>query len=167
MSELTQERLKELLSYDPETGLFSNLTRRGVRAPKGGVAGTKNHKGYIAILIDKKIYLAHRLAWLYVYGEFPEKTIDHINEIKDDNRIINLRSVTNSENQQNISILKITNTSGFRGVSWNKKIKKWAATISINGKSSHLGSFNTAEEASEVYLKAKRKFHTFWVEGKI
>ena len=161
---LTQERLKELLSYNQETGVFTNLTQRNSHAKKGSIAGTKTKNGYIQIQIDKKIYLAHRLAWLYVYGEFPEKLIDHINEITDDNCIANLRLATNLENQHNASSLRINNTSGFRGVAWNKLSKKWMATIAINGKNKHLGHFNTAEEASEVYVTAKRKFHTFWKE---
>lgn len=164
---LTQERLKELLSYDPDTGVFTNLTQRGTRAPKGGVAGWITQDGYINIQIDGKKYQAHRLAWLYVYGEFPEKSLDHVNEIKDDNRLVNLRLATKQENGHNVSSLQINNTSGFRGVSWHKSAKKWIATITINGKNKHLGYFNTAEESSEVYLKAKRKFHAFWVEDKI
>jgi hypothetical protein len=104
MTELTQERLKELLHYDPETGIFTNLTQRGGHAKKGAVAGTKNSIGYVCIRIDYDQYRAHRLAWLYVYGEFPEKFIDHMNEIRDDNRIINLRLATHQENLHNIFI---------------------------------------------------------------
>ena len=161
---LSQQRLKELLEYNQETGLFTNRVQRNSHAKKGGVAGTKTKYGYISIQIDKKLYLAHRLAWLYVYGEFPEKSLDHINEIKDDNRLVNLRLATRQENGHNISILRITNKSGFIGVSWNKKPKKWLASIAINGKNKHLGLFNTPEEASEVYLKAKRELHPFWKE---
>lgn len=167
MSELTQQRLKEILSYDPDTGIFTNLTQRSTRAPKGGVAGTITHRGYIDIQIDGKKYQAHRLAWIYVYGNFPEKYLDHTNEIKDDNRLVNLRLATKQENGHNVSSPQINNTSGFRGVSWHKSAKKWMATITINGKNKHLGYFNTAEEASEVYLAAKKKYHPFWVEDKI
>ena len=164
---ITQQRLKELLSYDPETGLFINLTQRRPQAKIGSVAGCKNNNGYIRIMIDGKSYLAHRLSWLYSYGDFPEKELDHINEIKDDNRINNLRLATHKENGQNVSSPGINNNSGFRGVCWHKRDKKWRAQIKLNGKIKYLGSFNTSEEAYECYLKAKREMHTFWVEDKI
>lgn len=165
MTEFTQERLKELVSYDPETGLFTNLTRRSTRAI-GTIAGTKYTNGYIYIRIDHKAYLAHRLVWLYTYGEFPEKDLDHINEIKDDNRIVNLRLATNKENHQNKSKPPKNNTSGLLGVYWNKQHKKWHSRIMINGKNKHLGYFNTTEQASETYVEAKRDLHPFWVEAK-
>ena len=166
MTEFTQERLKELLHYDPETGIFTNLTQRG-KVKKGAVAGSKYSNGYIYIEIDYKRHRAHRLAWLYVYGKFSVNQIDHINEIKDDNRLVNLRLATNLENQQNVSSLQLNNTSGFRGVCWHKNHKKWQATITINGRCKHLGHFDTAEQASEVYVTAKRELHTFWEEKTI
>ena len=165
MTELTQERLQELLHYDPETGIFTNLKSRG-RVKIGSVAGSKNPNGYIYIAIDSKKYRAHRLAWLYVHGNFPEKCLDHINEVKDDNRIVNLRLATNLENHQNQSSPRTNNTSGFNGVGWHKFSGKWLARIMANGKHKHLGYFDTAEEASAVYLAAKRKLHQFWVEEK-
>jgi len=163
MIELNQERLKELLQYDPETGIFTNLTQRG-KVKKGAIAGSKYSNGYIYIGINRKRYRAHRLAWLYVYGEFPANQIDHINEIKDDNRIVNLRVATNLENQHNVSSLQTNNTSGFRGVFWRKNRKKWKAIIYLNGKQKHLGHFDTAEEAYESYLKVKKELHPFWKE---
>lgn len=163
MTELTQEHLKELLSYDPETGIFTNLTQRG-RVKKGAVAGSKYSNGYIYIEIDRKKYRAHRLAWLYVYGKFPKTFLDHINEIKDDNRIVNLRSATNLENKQNISSPRSNGTSGHLGVSWDKRVKKWDARIMVNGRQKHLGYFNTAKQASEEYVTAKRELHSFWEE---
>jgi len=164
---ITQKRLQELLSYDPETGLFINLTQRSSRAKKGSTTGCKRQDGYIHIKLDYKLYFAHRLAWLYVHGNFPEKDIDHINEIKGDNRLVNLRLATNQENMHNISSPQINNTSGFLGVSWDKNAQKWRARIIINKKYKHLGYFNTAEEAYEAYLKAKRELHPFWVEEKV
>ena len=166
MTELTQQRLKELLSYDPETGLFINLTQRS-NVKAGAVAGCKHSSGYIYIKIDGKKYKSHRLAWLYVYGNIPEKGLDHINEIKDDNSIVNLRLATDQENMQNVSNPRIDNTSGFRGVSWSKNTKKWRARIALNGKLKHLGLFNTREKAHDAYLKAKREIHPFWVEDKV
>jgi hypothetical protein len=161
---LTQERLKELLSYDPETGVFTNLTKRRGGGLIGDAVGYKRPEGYIQITFDYKRYFAHRLAWFYMYGYFSILQIDHINEIKDDNRIINLRLVTAKQNSQNISKPNIDNTSGFKGVSWSKPNKNWRATIKISGKSKFLGSYNTPEEASEVYLAAKRRYHPFWEE---
>lgn len=163
---LTQERLKELLHYDPDTGIFTNLTQRSSSCLIGTVAGSEYSNGYIYIQLGRKRYRAHRFAWLYVYGEFPEKLLDHINEIKDDNRIINLRLATHQQNKQNISSPNITNTSGFIGVSWRKDHKKWAARIMVNGRQKHLGYFNTAEQASEAYVTAKRELHPFWEEEK-
>jgi len=165
MTELTQEQLQQLLSYDPDTGIFTNLKSRG-RVKIGSVAGSKYSNGYICIAIDSKRYLAHRLIWLYVYGEFPANQIDHINEVKDDNRLVNLRLATSQENQHNKSSPQTNNTSGYLGVYWNKPRGKWIARIQVNGKNKHLGLFNTAEEASAVYLAVKRELHQFWVEEK-
>lgn len=164
---ITQKRLQELLSYDPKTGLFINLTQRSGNAKKGNVAGCVHPKGYIAIVLDGKKYLAHRLAWLYVYGNFPEKDLDHVDETPSNNRISNLRLATNQENQHNRSNPSINNKSGFRGVSWGKKLQKWRARIKLNETYKHLGYFNTAEEAYEAYLTAKRLYHPFWVEKKV
>lgn len=164
---ITQQRLQELLSYDPKTGLFINLTQRQGPAKKGSIAGTKRLDGYIAIQIDGKLYSAHRLAWLYTYGSLPEKDLDHINEIKDDNRIVNLRLATHQQNQQNRSKPYKNNSSGLLGIYWNKQNKKWRAIIEINGKNKHLGYFNTAEQAHDAYLKGKREIHPFWVEDKV
>jgi hypothetical protein len=161
---LTQKRLQELLSYDSDTGVFINNTQRASCVKIGDVTGSKSANGYVRITIDYKQYYAHRLAWLYVHGEFPKKELDHLNKIKVDNRIINLRLATRQENMQNISTPRSGTTSGFRGVSWSKLAKKWKTYIKINGQAKHLGYFNTAEEASEVYLEAKRALHTFWTE---
>jgi hypothetical protein len=160
---LSQQRLKELLEYNPENGLLIWVTQRGKGVKKGSVAGTKQN-GYIQIKIDGKLYKAHRLAWLYVYKEFPENEIDHINEIKDDNRIVNLRLATKRQNMQNISNPRADNKSGYLGVCWHNRYKKWYAQISINNKKKYLGYFNTAEEASKAYIKAKRLHHKFWEE---
>ena len=161
---LTQERLKELLHYNPDTGIFINLTQRRGRAKKGVVAGWKNTYGYINIRVDYKVYKAHRLAWLYVHGNFPEKSLDHINEIKYDNYMINLRLATVQENNHNISTSNKNNASGLRGVCWHKFSGKWRAQIKINGNIKHLGLFNTSDEASEAYLAAKKELHPFWKE---
>lgn len=149
---LTQERLKELLDYDPETGVFTWKSRiRGIRI--GQVAGS-NVKGYRQIQIDKERHYSHRLAWLYIYGCWPLNELDHINRIKEDNRIANLREVTRQENCWNIGKLK-TNSSGYTGVNLHKQYGKWRANIRIQGKYKHLGYFNTPEEAHYAYSTAK------------
>ena len=163
---ITQERIKELLSYDPKTGVFINLTQRANNIKIGSIAGNKRSDGYIQIQLDKKSYRAHQLAWLYVYGELPEKSLDHINEKKDDNRVSNLRLAIEQENPHNQSSPQTNNTSGFRGVNWHKRDKKWRAQIKLKGKKICLGNFNTPEEAYEAYLRAKRELHPFWVEKK-
>lgn len=161
---LTQERLKELVHYDPETGIFTLLTSRGNKAKVGDIVGHKHTTGYVRIKLDGKLYEAHRLVWLYMYDIFPEKAIDHKNEIKHDNRIVNLRLATTQENRHNVSNPRTDNTSGFRGVSWDKTTRKWRSQIAINGKVKSIGYFNTASEASEAYFAAKRFYHPFWEE---
>ena len=159
---ITQEKLKELLSYDKDAGVFTwAVRRRGVAV--GAVAGYNRLDGYIQLMAEGKLHYAHRIAWLYVYGELPKDQIDHINGVKTDNRICNLRLATNQENQHNKSSPRTDNTSGFLGVSWSKPAKKWRADIRINGRKKNLGFFNTADLASEVYLKTKRELHPFWV----
>lgn len=102
-ADLTPERLRELLEYDPETGKFTWLRNRAFKALGGTHAGYLNSNGYLRITVDDVSYAAHRLAWLYVHGRWPDKTIDHINRNKQDNRIANLRDVTHSEQNYNSS----------------------------------------------------------------
>ena len=138
---ITQQRLKELVSYCPTTGAFTGKT--GKRA--GKVAGSINKvKGYVYLRADGHRYMAHRLAWLYMYGEFPDGDIDHINRVKHDNSITNLRVVTKSENQRNRPMNK-NNTSGATGV--YKNSNKWVAQITLKGVLVVLGSYTTKVEA--------------------
>lgn len=157
---ITLSRLKELLHYCQETGLFVRLVSTSSNAKVGDVAGRKHSRGYWHIGIDGKDYLAHRLAWLYMTGAWPTNQIDHINGVRDDNRISNLRGATNAENQQNTA-LRDDNTSGFMGVSWFRERGKWHARITIAGKDKHLGYFDTPEDAHEAYLTAKAAHHRF------
>jgi hypothetical protein len=156
---LTQERLKELLRYDPDTGIFTNLvSRQGLRAGAGSVAGTKNNLGYIVIQIEGKKVHAHRLAWFYVHGVWPTKQIDHINRKRDDNRLVNLRDVTASENIHNSSHRSIS-VSGVRNVVWHKRNKKWQAQIMVNNEYKYLGLYDDLAEAQQVAERASQAFH--------
>ena len=152
---LTQSRLRELLDYDPSTGVFrwrafaSDYCRR---VKIGDVAGgAVAPTGYKAVRVDKRDYYQHRLAWLYVYGSFPPKGryIDHINCVKTDNRIENLRVVSQSEQNANSTRF---NKTGFNGIHKNKR--RWYAAIHKNGKKYKLGSFDSPEKASMAYRMA-------------
>ena len=160
MNKLTAERLKELLNYDPNTGVFTWRVRRGFTAPAGGVAGTKDSRGYIQIGVDRTLYLAHRMAWFYTHGCWPENALDHINRVRTDNRIAKLRPATHALNNQNAS-RRVDNKSGATGVYYNKKLSKWQAHIRINRKSRHLGMFLTFEQALVARQNAERELHPF------
>jgi len=152
-------RVREILKYDPETGAFVRLVKTSNCIKVGSVAGWPDKDGYLKINIDGHGYMAHRLAWLYVYGSWPSSNLDHINQVKDDNRLVNLREVTVSQNQQNTPI-RTNNKSGFRGVSFAKEIGRWRAGIRLNGKGYHLGYFGSPEDASVAYQSAASKMHT-------
>jgi len=152
---LTYERLHKLLNYNPETGVFTRKVKRNRRAKIGDVLGSKNNLGYIHIRIDRKEYLAHRLAWFYVYGYFPENYLDHINRNRADNRILNLREVSNSCNQRNTENHK-TNTSGVKGVSFIKRDQAWRAKIRVDNKHINLGSYKDFDNAVCARLAAEQ-----------
>ena len=149
---ITQCELKEVLDYNPDTGVFTWKKNCRNRAVVGSVAGYKDNYGYICIKINRKTYKAHRLAYLYMTGNFPKNSIDHINHIKDDNRWANLRDATNSQNQSNKAKPK-NNTSGYKGVTWNKRDENWRAKINCMNKTIHIGCYTTPQEASEAYKK--------------
>ncbi len=155
---ITLEELKELLSFNPDTGEFTWLVNRG-RSKKGTTAGSTSSKGYRTIKLKGNDYKAHRLAWLYHYGHWPEVSIDHINCSRSDNRISNLREATEAENRQNLSS-PYYNSTGYPGVS--KNWDRWMAKITLNGVQKYLGTFDTPEEAHLAYLKAKEELHPFY-----
>jgi hypothetical protein len=136
---LTQKRLKELLKYDPDTGLFTWLVNRSRKARFGLIAGYTDKQGYSKIIISGVSYKAHRLAWIYIYGSFPENGIDHINKNKSDNRIENLRDCDQSENMRNQKLYK-SNKSGVPGVMLRESSNRWLASISYNKKLIRLGN---------------------------
>lgn len=146
---LTQDRLKELLHYDPETGHLTWLTSRRGHVRAGSRAGSPDSKGYIKIKIDGSSHSAHRLAFLYMTGETPPKDVDHINRVRSDNRWINLRPASRRENQGNVG-LRGNNTSGHRGVSLDKRAGKWRAYGMRDGRLTHLGYFTSLEEAATI-----------------
>ncbi len=155
---ITAETFRALLDYDPESGIFRwRVNRGGIQM--GAVAGTVSEKGYILILINGTKFRAHRLAWLYVYGAWPQDQIDHLNGDKRDNRIVNLRDVSQSVNLQNQTRARRDSTSGFLGVSWHKRKKHWEAKIKVNKRNHFLGYFDTAEAAHAAYLAAQMKLH--------
>lgn len=154
---LTQRELKEMFSYDPDTGLFTNLTVRGHgRIKIGDIAGNIYANGYRYIEIKGKAFRSCRLVWLYVNGELPTKFVEHRNGNKSDDRLRNLRLATNSENQANRGAPS-NNTSGTKGVRFDSDRMKWRAQIMVNGKSKNLGRFQTREEAMAAYANAAEK----------
>lgn len=157
ISKLTQQRLRELLTYDDGSGKFYWAIKRGHRKP-GDLAGNPRKDGYVYIRIDNSLYSAHRLVFLYVNGSFPSSCVDHRNGIKSDNRMKNLRIASMQENMRNRGTQK-NNTSGFKGVSFHKPTMKWKANIKVNGKSISLGYYVTPQDAHKAYCAAAEKYH--------
>lgn len=159
---LTQARLKELFNYDPETGIFTRLKEAG-----GQIAGTVptclDDWGYLRFRVDHKKYRAQRLAWLYVYGVWPTYFIDHINGNTLDNRIANLRDVTNQANSQNCKGATKISKTGVRGVHFHKPTQKYGAQINVSGKKIWLGTFESLDAASEAYTIARKQYHIGYV----
>lgn len=157
----TIESLKSQLSYNRDSGIFTWKVKKnsyGGTIVEGSIAGTLKD-GYVQIRCDQKQYRAHRLAWLFEYGEFPKNgfEIDHINGVRSDNRIANLRLATRSQNNMNTGESK-SNSSGKKGVHFAKDIKKWHARIVINRKTILLGNFLTKEEAIQARENAEKKY---------
>jgi len=159
---LTQQRLRELLDYNPETGEFfwkgncKSCPREGHKAGYR-IPAKKNH--YIRIQLLGVVYMAHRLAFLYTTGVFPSEQVDHINGDGTDNRACNLRLVTSTENNRN-SGMRWNNQTGVTGVEWHKRDETWSARIKVDGKSIHLGCFSNKEDAIRARLNAQ-KFYGF------
>lgn len=154
---ISQEYLKSLIYYDAESGIFTWL--KGTR--KGKQAGCSDSYGYIRIVIDQKFYKAHRLAWLYVHGNFPKIEIDHKNGIRDDNRIINLRDGSRTCNTQNQIVQRKNSKHKYRGVTI--KNGKWWAKIVANKKQIDLGLYDSEEDAHKAYIQGKIKYHEFYI----
>lgn len=162
------DRVRELLDYNPETGVLiwrvDRLCGKGkghiIRAAgseAGGVGATSETNSYRIIRIDGRQYLAHRLAWLIMTGNWPAKGIDHVDGDGLNNRWINLREANQSQNSGNQRLSR-NNTSGAKGVRWSADRGKWRAQIKVNGKARYLGAFNTLEAASAAYEAAAIKY---------
>jgi hypothetical protein len=155
---ITQQELKEQLHYDPNTGIFTRLVSNCNRVKVGDVAGCVcSTTGYLKIYIHSKPYKAHRLAFLYMTGSFPEHQADHINHNRIDNIWSNLREVTNQENQRNCKLSK-NNTSGVVGVYWDIRSKAWVAQIAINRIVKKLGRFKNKQDAITARKEAEIKY---------
>jgi len=162
MERITQNRLRELLHYDPLTGVFTRLVKTAACVNVGDIAGSKETEGYLRIFIDGRSYKAHVLAWLYMHGVWPDKLIDHKDTIRHHNWLTNLRPATRSENGQNMRKATARSKTGLLGVSWDKKMKQYRADIMIGKKQVRLGFFGQDETAaSNAYLAAKLAHHPF------
>ena len=151
-------RLNELLTFVPEGGYFVWNKSTG-RMKAGEIAGTLRPDGYVKINIDTIPYMAHRLIWFMTYGEFPDCEIDHINGIRNDNRLENLRLATSKQNKENTR-LKINNTSGHRGVSWDASRNKWLAFVVNNRKFHNIGRFDDIDDAVRAVKEARNQLFT-------
>lgn len=158
---ITAARLRELLHYDPETGVFTRKVRTAQRHQVGDRAdygiNTGGMKGYRTVALDSRKYLAHRAAWLYVYGEWPNDQIDHMDGDPSNNRIANLRDVPDGVNKQNKRRPKKTSKSGFLGVYFHQN--RWYARVQLNRRQVYMVGHDTPEAAHADYVIAKRKLH--------
>lgn len=163
---LTAQRLRDLLDYDPDTGVFTYRVNHGLMKA-GTPAGCPMKRGNHSIGIDRRRYATHRLAWLYMRGEWPHGEIDHVDGNPLNNAWANLREVNSAQNKQNQRRARVDNQSGFLGVHFHGPDKygraRWRARIQLAGRSIHVGLFATAEEAHAAYVEAKRRLHPFGV----
>lgn len=150
------EELREAVVYDPESGVFRWKNHRCSNLV-GMVCGNLHHSGYVRISIKKKSYLAHRLAWFYTHGAWPDE-IDHANGIRNDNRFSNLREASRSLNLANRA-KRPWNSSGYKGVIQNKQSKRWIALVTVGGKQKHVGTFDDPKEAHAAYCQAATKLY--------
>ena len=158
-TKLTAERLRAVVHYDPETGKFTRLVRLAQRHKAGDDACHATANGYQRVGIDGERHLAHRLAWLYVHGTWPEHHIDHVNGDRSDNRLANLRDVPQSINLQNRRKPQADNKSGYLGVYWERGAKRWRSRVQLNGKAHEVGLFDDPAVAHAAYLTKKRALH--------
>jgi len=156
--ELTQAQVRALFDYDPKTGVVLRKSSSLIDPRFKRVVGDLNTRGYLSVWIKPKRYQLHRIIWLWVYGVWPTKNIDHINRVPNDNRLSNLREASQLENMHNRS-KSTRNWSGYIGVHWYPERCKWQAQISADGHKHHLGYFDSLELASAAYQAAKLIYH--------
>lgn len=154
---LTPERLEQLAFYEPETGLFRWKVSYGVKRVKGQPAGYLDDAGYLRLKLDGVEYMAHRVAWFAVHGRWPVEELDHVNGVRNDNRLSNLREASRSLNMQNQKRAQRGQKTGLLGV--YSAGAGFSSFIQVNKIRTYLGYFATAEAAHEAYLKAKRELH--------
>ena len=158
-ADLTAQQVRDLFTYDPETGVLSWRVSRGWNIPAGMRAGTRTVRGYRKVAVNRGNYKEHRLIWLHYYGVWPTFEVDHINGVKDDNRIANLRDINPAHNTQNRTRPSANNSTGYLGVTKKAKGKTFTAAVELDGKSYSKSGFATAEEAYEAYVALKRRLH--------
>lgn len=154
------DELKSLLSYEPDTGVIRWIAKGKGRIKKKE-AGTLLHSGYAGIAIGPKRWQSHRIAWALHYGEWPKDQIDHINGIRTDNRICNLREASNAQNGKNLGLSK-ANTSGHKGVCFDKQTGKWRAIIKVNFKLISLGRYANLQDAINARVAAEQQYFGEW-----
>jgi hypothetical protein len=155
---------RRLFDYDWVTGEMTWAVRtKG--AVLGARAGCPQTDGYLQVTVRQRRHVVHRVVWLWWYGQWPQQFIDHINLDKGDNRIANLRDVTRSMNQQNQRTVGRTSISGLIGAHYVKRLGRYSSSISVDKRTTHLGFFDTAEEAHACYLEAKARIHPGWANG--
>jgi len=175
---VTPDMVRDVLEYNHETGvmtwkerpvsMFKNEDFQKIWNTRfaGNTVGTRHTNGYLKVTINYKQLFVHRVAFAHYYERWPDKEIDHINNIRDDNRIVNLREVTRTENLENQSLISPRNkSSGLLGVHWSDHVNNWVAHITTNKKIYHLGVFDDKYEAQKAYLSAKEKVHAGWMGG--
>lgn len=156
MQNITQDFVRSIFDYHPDGYLVWKERRNGIRPDRK--VGSKTDAGYIITGLNGKYIYVHRLIWLWHTGKHPEFELDHIDCVKDNNRIENLREASRLENSCNKKLRK-DSTSGFKGVSWHKRVKQWQARVCFNKKRHHLGYFDTPEEASAAYELHAQQLH--------
>ena len=181
MDDLTPDELRKLLRYDPETGklfwrkrepaTFSATAKRtaehvcanwNARYAEKEAFTAKSLNGYKTGAIFNRNYYAHRVAWAITHSSWPKQEIDHVNGNPSDNRLFNIREASRSQNERNKGIRR-NNTSGYSGVSPHSQMKKWVASITVDGVQKHLGVFDTVTDAHDAYRSAARNFHQEYV----
>ena len=161
MADLSSDRVRELLNYDPISGVVTRKVSIARCVRVGDVAGTlQKSTGYRRICVDGRVYREHRIMWLHAHGAWPAGEVDHINGMRSDNRIENLRDASRAINRQNLKSAQSNNTtSGMLGVTWKKSHKKWVASIRVDGLLRQIGYFSAKEDAHNAYLLEKRRLH--------